>query len=535
MNIRKLRWLTSAFIKRHRGVAFLTIIAVVGLAFGIRYTTNQSLVVNALNLVTEKKYVEGMVGTVSTLNPILVTTDPEQDLSRVMFRGLTKNKLDGSVDPDLAQSWEVSSTGQVWLFHLKKDQFFQNGGRVTANDVAFTYDKAKTETGSRYRETFKNLDIQVLDDETILFRLPESFAPFISLADLGILPKQAVERQQSHGVDFNKLNLAGMGTTQFNLRSVQDSLVVFTKGDTSFSFKFYQTQDDLTTALKMGEINSAGFTSQVDFSQWKNLQTQSSPLYRRFIGIFYNTRSGSTSDKNVRQALSYATDKTSLIKNVLGGAGEPAFSSIPPVSWAKSDNLKHYDFDQSQAKSLLDKAGWTGGPVRRKDNSELAISISYRDTPEYQGVAAAISKQWAQIGIRVLLNPLASDDFNNQVIARKDFQAAIYTQEVGLDPDQYVLWHTSNVDTTNVTGLKLPKLDKALEDGRHLISESDRKAKYTDFQRFLIDEAPVTFLYYPRFTFVTSNKIQGIDLSQLGIPADRFSNLDQWNISRTLF
>lgn len=534
MNLRRLRWMIQALLKRYRNLAFLTLAAVLVSLLALRYSEPGEVRKNFLNLVSSARYSEGLVGTPKTFNPLFVSSDSERDISRLLFRGLTKADLAGNVTGDLAESWETSSSGQVYLFHLKTGLKFQNGDPITSADVALTYELAKNqETGSHFNQTFQNLEISVVSDSDILFRLRDPYTPFLSITDLGILPKKIVEKIDPKNLRLDKFGLDPIGSTEFRLISYSQDEVKLVRNGQEFIFRFYQTTSDLLTALKMGEVKAAGFSEPVNFSGWNNLQQFSSPLYRRFVGIFYNLRQGITADRGVRQGLSYSLDKKKLL-DTLGGSLEESYGPIPPISWAKAESLKKYDYKPDLAKSSFEKAGWVGGPVRQKDSKSADIVLSFIDTEQFRILSAEIAKQWAQTGIRAILNPLSPLSFKTKVIDGKDFQAAIFTQEVGIDPDQYVLWHSTQIESTNITGLKLPKLDKSLEDGRQILEKSDRLGKYADFQRFLLDEAPLTFLYYPKYTYLVTTKVDGIELMPLGIPGDRLANISNWKLKRTI-
>lgn len=534
MSPRRFRWMFQAAIKRHRKLSAIMLVLVVAAAFTWRYSNQADLRKNALNLFSSQKYIEGIVGTPQTLNPLFVASDSERDLSKLLFRGLTKTNLAGEATPDLALSWETSSSGQVYLFNLKPGLKFQNGDPVTASDVALTYELAKDPaTGSIYTSTFRDLEINIVSESSILFRLKDPYTPFLSITDLGILPKKIVGNTSPQDLRFSKFSLSPVGSTPFRLKSFNSDEAVLIKDGSEYVFKFYQSNSELLTALKLGEIRSAGFSEPVDLTGWDNLQQFSSPLYRRFTGIFYNLRLGLTADRGVRQALSYALAKDTLLQQV--GDVEPAYSPIAPVSWAKADNLKRYDYKPDLAKGGLEKAGWLGGPIRQKDGKPADITLSFIDTDPFRKLAVEVARLWGEVGIRAILNPLSSLDFRTRVTQGKDFQAAIFTQEVGIDPDQYVLWHSTQTDLSNITGLKLPRLDKALEDGRQLLEKSDRQAKYADFQRFLLDESPVTFLYYPKYTYLVSSKVEGVNLAPLGSPQDRLDDILNWKVRRTIF
>lgn len=535
MSPRRLRWMTQALLKRHRKLTALLLGVLIVASLTWRFSNQEELRKSALNLFSSQKYVEGVVGTPQTLNPLFVSSDSERDLSKLLFRGLTRTNLAGDVSADLAASWETSSSGQVYLFHLKPDVKFSNGDPVTTQDVAFTYEVAKDPaSGSLYSTTFQDLEINILSETSILFRLKDPYTPFLSITDLGILPKRIVGAIPTQEIRFSKFNLNPVGTTLFRLKSINPNEAILIKEGTEFVIKFYQNYEELLSALKLGEIKSAGFREPVDLTGWANLQQFSSPLYRRYTGIFYNLRQGITSDRGVRQALSYALAKDNLIQ-LVGGDVEPTYSPIAPVSWAKANNLKRYDYKPDLAKSNFDKAGWVGGPIRQKDGKSAELTLSFIETDQFRMLAKEIAKQWGEVGIRAILNPLNSVDFRVKVTQGKDFQAAILTQEVGIDPDQYVFWHSTQVDSSNITGLKLPRLDKSLEDGRQLLDKAERQAKYADFQRYLLDESPVTFLFYPKYIYLVSSKVDGVNLAPLGVPTDRFDDILNWKVRRTIF
>lgn len=536
MSLRKLRWFLGAAFRRHYKLIFLVTVALALSLGAIRFSSRLPTSELLLSLFSRVEYTEGLVGAPQTLNPLFVTTDTEKDLSSLLFRGLTQVTPDGQVVPDLAESWEVSSSAQVFLFHLKPNQRFASGEVITPEDIAFTYELARDRAvGSRFAEAFKDMEVQVIAGDSVLFRLNTPYAPFLTLTNLGILPKKQIEKINRADFRFAKLNHAQVTSTDFKFKALTEGQLVLTKGNVNYIFRFYKTAKDLESALKLGEIKAAGFTEAVSLKDWKNFQTLSSPLYQRFVAVFYNARSSATTERSVRQGLSYAINKDLIISDILSGSAEAVLGPLAPISWAKSEGLRKYEFDTKLAKSSLDRSGWTGGPIRQKDGKSLEIALSYRDTPTNIRIAQEIAYDWGEVGVRAILNPLSPSEFKRKVIDGKDFQAAILTQEVGEDPDQYVIWHTTQSDSGNLTGLKVPKLDKALEDARLTIESGERKSRYADFQRFLLDEAPVTFLYYPKYTFVVSNKVQGLSPKPLGLPSDRYLDISNWQVGRSYF
>jgi peptide/nickel transport system substrate-binding protein len=102
--------------------------------------------------------------------------------------------------------------------------------------------------------------------------------------------------------------------------------------------------------------------------------------------------------------------------------------------------------------------------------------------------AESISKDWTAAGVVV----------NLQVISNipTDYQAFLAIYDIPDDPDQYSIWHSTQT-STNITHYQNPRIDKLLEDGRSEINIEDRKKTYFDFQRYLVEDSPAAFLYYP--------------------------------------
>jgi len=171
------------------------------------------------------------------------------------------------------------------------------------------------------------------------------------------------------------------------------------------------------------------------------------------------------SGKEIRQALSYAIDKNSFNK-------KRAISPISENSWPFNPQVKTYEYDLDRAKELI------------KNQFELNFVTS----PNLINTAETIKKYWEELGITV---NLSSSPF-----IPEEFDAFLATYEIPTDPDQYGLWHSTQT-TTNISKYNDPRIDKLLEDGRLELSEIARKKIYLDFQRFLLEDAPAVFLYYP--------------------------------------
>lgn len=361
--------------------------------------------------------------------------------------GLTKLDKDGSPVPDLASSWETTDKGKTWIFTLKDNVYWQNGEKVTSKDINYQ---------------FTDVTIERPDDKTIVFKLLNTYSAFPV-----VVSKPAFKSGLLGTGEWkvNKISLNGSTVEQISLSSKQHG---------NMTYKFYPTEDRTKIAFELGEVDRINDLFSISpFNTWPKVKITDAPNTGEYVAIFFNTQDGVVKEKDIRQALSYAIDK-----NKLGGMR--AISPISIDSWAYNPQVKRYDYDPSKAKQMIDDY---------KDTSKINdISINLSVSPLLLDKAEIVAEDWKAVGINV----------NLQVVSEipNDFQAFMAILDVPEDPDQYSLWHSTQ-QSTNITRYQNVRIDKLLEDGRTEMDVESRKKIYLDFQRYLLEDAPAVFLYYP--------------------------------------
>ena len=365
--------------------------------------------------------------------------------------GLTAINENGEVGPAVASSWENKDSGKTWVFHLSDNKTWQDGKKILSNDIQIS---------------FSDVAIERSDPKTVVFKLQTPFAPFPSVVSKPLFRKGFLGTGEWK---VEKIRVAG---------SIVEKVIISKKKEGTKTFKFYPTEERAKLALKLGEVDTLQdiFNPQ-PFDGWKNLNVEEDIDYGRFVAVFFNSaKEKITSDKSLRQALTYAIDKESL-------DGKRAISPISPNSWAYNPQVKPYNYDSERAKELIKD-------LPKDIQNRLSLNIA--TTSVLLDKAESIAKNWRDIGVKV----------NVQVTSGipDDFDAFLAVLDIPKDPDQYSLWHSSQT-ATNIANYKSPRIDKLLEDGRTVISQEERKKIYFDFQRFLIEDSPTAFLYHPkRFT-----------------------------------
>jgi peptide/nickel transport system substrate-binding protein len=146
-------------------------------------------------------------------------------------------------------------------------------------------------------------------------------------------------------------------------------------------------------------------------------------------------------------------------------------------------------------------------------------------------LAEQIKAIWEdKLDIKVEVNEIDPSEFAEKVINSRDFEVALYGQEIGRDPDRYVNWHSTQKDAPglNISGFEQVRADRALEEGRNEIDNEKRIVHYNEFQKVIEDQVPAIFLYHPFVKYYVTKYFEGIGEKYTFTPTDRFLDFNNW-------
>ncbi|MFH2034588.1 MAG: peptide-binding protein, partial [Candidatus Margulisiibacteriota bacterium] len=422
-------------------------------------------------------------GEASILNPILSTDTASGAIEGPVFNGLFKVNEKLELVPDLCRSFKVSKDGKVWTFHLRKDVLWHDGLPFTAHDAKFTFDailnpKVNSVRRGDYIIDGEPIKFKVVDAYTLQAILPRPFAPFKARASMSILPKHILEGTDINTSSFNRKPV-GTGPFRFKEWLPGDQAVVtafdrYYLGKPKLSeivYKIIPDDNAGLVALETGHIDTDSIPPK-DFDRIKKIKEINTYQYDVLMYVYMglNLDRPFFANKKVRQALAYATDRDQLIKLVLKGFGSPAYCPMSPVSWAYSNDVARYKYDIKKAKQLLKKAGYEKG-------FEFTCLIN-QGNKEREKAAIILQQQYKKIGVKMKIRVLEWSALlkivNNP--GPKDFDAVIMGWSLGIDPDSYSIWHSSQYPKGfNFVHYSNPEADKLLELGRTTIDQNERK------------------------------------------------------------
>lgn len=515
--------------------------------------------------------VEGLVGVPQHINPLLAqSNDTEKDLTSLVYDGLLRYDGRGKIENSLAQSYEISEDGLTYTFKLRDNLAWHDGRPLTANDVIFTVLTAQnSDYGSPQRINWQGVEAIATDDRTVIFKLKNKYAQFLSNATLGIMPKHIWENIKPASFELSDFNIKPVGSGPYKFSKVRRDtaggirsfeLAAFEKyyaGKpliSKLTFKFYQSENDMIDAYNSNEIEGLGFISPQNLSSIRflgQLKTVKLRLPRYFAVFFNQNRSEQLSDKNIRLALSYATNKSGLVEKILNGNGMAVDSPMLPGITDVPELSAKQEFNIELAAKTLDDAKWTypassssdikirekaPSPPKNKNEKvgeavKLEIKLTTSDWPELVAAGNEIKRQWEAIGAAVILETLPLPELQ-RAIKERNYDALLFGEVLALDPDPFSFWHSSQ---KRDPGLNLAlydnkDADKLLEDTRLTLDRSARLSKYDELQKIIANDIPAVFLYSPDYLYAQPAKIKGNDTQLISMPSGRFDTINEWHI-----
>ncbi len=496
-------------------------------------------------------FVEGAVGTARFVNPLLATSQSDQDLTALVYSGLVRY-IDGSFQPDIAESFSISEDGTEYTFRLREGATFHDGEPVTAEDVVFTVSRAKDPAvKSSRRANWEGVEVHADDNRTVRFTLPNAYAPFIGNTTLGILPQHLWENVPSDEFSFASLNTKPIGSGPYYVEDVSldqtgapteyvlESFDDFALGKAhvrGITYRLYADDKALHEAFTTGEIDS--FLSLAPKALPSEITDEARLVelsLARVFAIFFNQNHAPVLvNTAARQALASSIDREALVQRVLGGYGQVLSSPIPPDTLS----IDNSSSSSISGASILESDGWKQGTSStspdttawQRGNLTLAFSLATADTPELVETAQIIVDAWRTLGVDVKLETYPLSEFNQTVLRPRAYDAILFGEVLTRPLDLFAFWHSSQ---RNDPGLNLAlyanaSADKILTDARAEADQEARRALYQSFVATVEEDVPAVFLYAPNAAYIAPAHINGPRRMSVTVPAERFLSVHTW-------
>jgi peptide/nickel transport system substrate-binding protein len=493
-------------------------------------------------------FVEGIADEVNVINPLFPQNNSSDIATRLIFSGLIRRDANGFLEPDLAEHWEVNKDGTIFTVYLKKDLLWHDGQPLTAQDVLFTYKSIQDPaTNSPLFSSWKNIGIESKDPYIITFKLPSPYTPFASLLTTGIVPAHLLGEVEPEVLRRQEFNQRPIGSGPFiftEFISHQNEWRLSSNPDyvhgnpqiERFIIRSYETTDQLRSAYEAGEVMAVGglnLTDSLEVGRRAGTKLISFPLTSNIFG-FFNTKHRHLKDKKLRQAIVHGID-IQVVSSVLGHRLTVNRSPLLSEHLGYDKALSQLPYNRAKAVQLLDEAGWkkSGGGNRQKSGNNLRIQLATLNKDIFPVVAAVIKDQLAQLGIETDIHFVNLASLQKDYIQPRRYDILLASINLGADPDVYSYWHSSQIEDPglNFSQYNSSMADQALEDGRTRQDVKLRAAKYQTFLETWRQDAPAIALLRPNYYYIVRDRVQGIRVTRLVDPLDRFYGVEDWAVN----
>lgn len=454
-------------------------------------------------------------GEPSTFDPHNISDNIATQMFNQIFDRLIRQEADGKLNPGLADSWELSEDGKEITFKLKENVKFHNGDTMTAEDVAFSLNRA---IQSKYLQDLVSMmdSAEAVGDNSVKLKLKFSYGPIeYCIARICIVNKAAVEADPE---GFGRKPI-GTGAYKFVELKSGDKIVAerfddYYRGKAPIKnlvFKIITDSSTAAVALENGEVD---LLSQPALADRENLLNNDKVLYyeTELNGnnyIAFNNTDGMFANKKLREAISYAIDKESMLIGAVEGAGAIVDNAIPRDCFGYSENVKGNPYDPEKAKQLLAEAGYPNG---------FTIKLKTMDSATYYKPTEVLQDQLAQIGITAEIEKMERGAYLSDVYSNAKYDMTVMSMVYSItDADSiYAFFHSDMIKNgQNFFRASYPEIDKLLDEGRKSSNQEERKAIYEKVGQLLNDEVVLVPLYAYMVGVAVDKDLKGVQASPI--------------------
>lgn len=474
------------------------------------------------------------------IDPVWADRNPDLWMITNLYETLLRNGPNGSIDPGLAESYNVSGDGLTLTLTLRDGLKFSDGSDLTARDVVFSLNRARNPDLGPWAGLLGSVNEVTADGNKILLKLKHPDPTIISILatfNTGIMPKAAFEKatgttDQEKAKSFFDAGPVTSGPFIVKNRIAGSSMsfarnpYYWRKGEDGKplpyldAVDFIVIPDDATRILKLqaGEVDVAEFIPFSRVGELRKDPTLKMELFpsTRIIYAPINTRptrkDGSKNplaDIKVRQALNYATDKKMMIKLVTFDTGKPMTSLMSEATQLHYGSEPLYPYNPQKAKQLLAEAGVAGS----FDVKFTTLAGSADDATLF----TALQQMWSPLGVNVTV-----EQVDNPTRGAKnrsgDFDIHTYgwANDVN-DPAQVTGWLGYYKQRQAVgTGWDNEEFNKLFEASNAEVDPAKRRDEYKRMQEIYAENAPLLFLFETPFAVAVSKSIDGYVQTPLG-------------------
>ena len=444
----------------------------------------------------KKDIIIGMNQKFTTMDPQASSNGVHDTMFNLVFNSLVEYDYSTEeMKPELALSWTSEEDGKIWVFNLRDDAVFSNGEPFTADDVVFTFERAK-ETGVSNAADVKMIEaVEAVDEHTVKFTLTSANADWlykVMLQRNSILNREAVEQDPENGYTI------GTGGWKLDNMDVGNS-VKFVKNESSWVWKDHETPTETITIRLMTEDTARLIACEKDEIQVAvgialnevafaeaDPRVDYNVMNSEGINYFgFNCEGKIGSDQNLRNAIAYALNVPDMLAIYSEGYGAIATTFWGPTQFGYFDDYEQkLTTNLDLAKEYLAKSNYPNG-----------VEIECLCISSMQTIVEVAQAQLAEIGITLVPKTVDSPGLN-EAVKNKTHEMFLFNKTCGPEGDQFRTILTYG-NSTNRALYNNERVMELLNLALAEIDDAKRIEYYKELQEITHEEMPYIPLFYP--------------------------------------
>jgi oligopeptide transport system substrate-binding protein len=473
-----------------------------------------------------------------TLDPAIAADFSSYTYIMQIFSGLVRLDHEMNAVPDIAESWESSTDGKTYTFHLRQGVKFHSGREIEAADFKYSWERAcDPDTGSGTAATYlgdivgvKDMvagiaeeisGVEVLGDYTLQVTIDAPRAYFLSKLAYPtalVVDRTNVESGQNWWREPEGTGPFVLKEWQMGQWLILERNEDYYGGPPKLQQVYYLLAGSPMPMYELGQIDVVSVYGSYIY----RVRDESGPFYPQlsvtpelsldYIG--FNTAQPPFDDAYVRRAFSHAVDKESITRVILMDMGNEADGILPPGMPAYNESLQGLDYDVQKANDLIAMSKY-------EDVSNLPpITLTVTGYGNYiSPYLGAIIQGWQQdLGVEVSVRQMEPEDFIYNLKQEKDEMFALAWIADYPDPHNFLDILFRSGSENNAFEYSNPDLDALLDSAAVEQDNATRLAMYRQAEQIVLDDAPCIPLWHGANYVLVRPYVEGYELSLLGIP-----------------
>ena len=465
---------------------------------------------------------------VLTLDPAMHRDRVTETVIRNMFDGLVTRTTDMEIVPEIAESWEQTSPTE-WIFKIRQGITFHNGEALTADDVAFTFNRIATEgavdgqSSPRIGLLGPVVKVEATDEYTAKFTLSEPSPVFLAMLPFQeVVPKDYIEE---NGSEYFAKNPVGAGPFKYVKKdSKLNEQIIMERyenywggspdiapvGNAQVDVVIFQIMPETASRIAALQAGQVQIVQEIPPDMVEQLEADSNievkaadSTRERFIEL--NVNKPPFDNVKVRQAMNYAVNYEEIVEYILNGNGEALKGPYMPKGFAYNDQLPGYDYNPEKAKKLLADAGYPNG-----------FDVVIDAKADEKDVAEAVANQLRDVGVNASVRVWDYAVLKEKIAEGSRLMIAANWGNGSLDPTGILEPKFRSGGRGNFSFYGNARVDELMDKAMVETDSEKRADQWKEIQQIIYDEAPAIFGYITQELYAQRANVTNWDPSPDG-------------------